>query len=396
MTEAALALNPMQVSKLKEPGRYHDGDGLMLDVRAAGSKGWIVRLQSDGKRRDYGLGSLKDVSLAEAREKAREYRKLLRSGLDPLEAKRSARPAVPTFRLAATQVHAEHKAGWRNSKHGAQWLTTLQTYVFPLFGDLSIDKVETGHVRDALAEIWLTKPETARRVRQRIGTVLDFAHGKGWREHPFSMSAVNRSLPKQAKQTGRFEAMPYSELPGFLSGLRERTSMGRLAVELAVLTAARSNEIRGARWSEFNLEAAVWTVPAERMKAGKEHKVPLSGEALDVLRRAAELRIEATDLVFYGLKRGRPLSDMTLLKVLRDMGLPFTVHGFRSTFRDWVAEQTNTPGEVAEAALAHAIPNKVEAAYRRTNYLEKRKALMAAWGAFSRPSRSPVIALRGA
>jgi integrase len=394
--EALVALNPMQVGRLKEAGRYHDGDGLMLDVRSTGSKTWIVRLQSGGKRRDYGLGSLKDVSLAEAREKAREYRKLLRSGVDPLETKRKIKQALPTFRVAATQVHAEHKAGWRNSKHGAQWLSTLQTYVFPTFGDLPIDKVENGHVRDALAEIWLTKPETARRVRQRIGTVLDFAHGKGWREHPFSMSAVNKALPKQFKQTGRFEAMPYTDVPEFLTQLRERTSMGRLAVELAVLTAARSNEVRGAHWGEFDLEAAVWTVPADRMKAGKEHKVPLSPEALDVLERAKSLRIEATDLVFYGQKRGKPLSDMTLLKVLRDMDVAFTVHGFRSSFRDWVAEKTTVPGEVAEAALAHAIPNKVEAAYRRTNYLEKRFQLMRLWGAYCYGHAAKVVAMRSA
>jgi integrase len=389
-----MKLNPMQVSKLRDTGRYHDGNGLMLDVRPTGAKTWVVRLQSAGRRRDYGLGSLKDVSLAEAREKAREYRKLLRSGIDPLEAKQRALPAMPTFRAAAIQVHGEHKAGWRNSKHGAQWLSTLQTYVFPRFGDLPIDKVESGHVRDALAEIWLTKPETARRVRQRVGTVLDFAHGKGWREHPFSMSAVNRSLPKQAKQTGRFEAMPYEQVPDFLARLREKTAMGRLAVELVVLTAARSNEVRGARWNEFDLGTGIWTVPAGRMKAGKEHKVPLSLGALDVLERAKAMRIEATDFVFHGLKRGHPLSDMTLLKVLKSMGLPFTVHGFRSSFRDWVAEKTSVPGEVAEAALAHAITNKVEAAYRRTNYLEKRADLMRLWGAFcSSSAKSNVIAL---
>jgi integrase len=210
-------------------------------------------------------------------------------------------------------------------KHGAQWLSTLQTYVFPKFGDLSIDKVDTGHVRDALADIWLTKPETARRVRQRVGTVLDFAHGKGWRLHPFSMSVVNRALPKQPKKDGRFEAMPYADVPGFLMRLRERTTMGRLALELVVLTATRSGEVRGARWGEFDLARGVWTIPAVRMKAGKVHQVPLSLAALDVLKRAAELRLEATDLVFHGLKRGQPLSDMTLLKVLRDMEQPYTV-----------------------------------------------------------------------
>jgi integrase len=379
-------LNPLQVKNLKEPGRYSDGDGLLLEVRPGGSKSWIVRLQSNGKRRDYGLGSFKDISLTEARDKAREYRKQLRSGIDPLAVKRKALEQIPTFRDASKAVHTEHKPSWRNGKHGAQWLATLETYAFPYFGDLPVDQVETGNVRDALAEIWLSKPETARRVRQRIGTVLDYAHGKGWRSHAFGMAAVNKSLPKQPPKIGHFEAMPYTRVPEFSEAIRKRVSMGRLALEALILTATRSGEVRGARWSELDLDAALWTIPAERTKTGKRtgkpHIVPLSPAAVDVFRRAKELRIDASDLVFHGSKRGQPLSDMTLLKVLRDLKEPYTVHGFRSTFRDWVAEQTNFPCEVAEAALAHTIPNKVEAAYRRTDFLEKRRKLMEAWGAY--------------
>jgi integrase len=389
-------LNPLQVRNIKEPGRYSDGDGLLLEVRPGGSKSWIARLQSNGKRRDYGLGSLKDVSLTEARDKARDYRKQLRAGIDPLAAKRKALGNIPTFREAAKAVHAEHKASWRNGKHGAQWLATLSSYVFPKFGDLRIDQIDTGQVRDALAEFWLTKPETARRVRQRIGTVLDYAHGKGWREHPFGMGAVNKALPRQPRKTGRFEAMPYARVPEFLRALKERVSMGRLALEAAILTAARSGEVRGARWSEIDLHAATWTIPAERMKAGKEHIVPLSPAGVDVFKRAAALRIEASDLVFHGSKRGQPLSDMTLLKVLRDANEPFTVHGFRSAFRDWVADQTNYPGEVAEAALAHAIPNAVEAAYRRTTFMEKRRKLMDAWAAYCSNGGDNVVRLASA
>jgi len=371
-------LNPLQVRNLKEPGRYSDGDGLILEVRPGGSKSWLARLQSNRRRRDYGLGSLKDISLNEAREKAREYRKLLRAGIDPLEAKRQFRE-IPTFKAAAKAYHSEWKKRRRNAKHEAQWLSTLESYAFPRFGDLRVDQIGTGQVRDALADIWLTKPETARRVRQRIGKVLDYAHGAGWRS-AFAMNAVNGSLPEQPRKTGRFEAMPYARIPEFSGTIKERPSMGRLALEALILTAARSGEIRGACWSELDLEAATWTVPAERMKAGKDHVVPLSPAALDVFRRAAELRTEATELVFYGSKRGKPLSDMTLLKVLRDLKEPYTVHGFRSAFRDWVAEQTNVAGEIAEAALAHAIPNKVEAAYKRTDFLDKRRKLMDAWG----------------
>lgn len=384
-------LNPIQVKTLIAPGRYMDGDGLMLEVKPSGSKSWVVRLQAGGKRRDYGLGSFKDIGLSEARDLARDYRKKLRLGLDPIAARRTV-STTPTFAEAAGTVHEEHKRGWRNGKHGAQWLSTLKTYAFPAIGQLQVDAVTTGQVRDLLAEIWLMKPETARRVRQRIGTVMDYAHGKGWRD-PFVMSAVNKALPKQPRKSGRFEALPYADVPAFVAKLRERLSIGRLALEALILTAARSGEIRLACWSEVDMEKATWTVPAERMKAGKTHIVPLSDAALGVFKRAAEFRTGGTDLVFPGAKRGRPLSDMTLLKILRDMKVDATVHGFRSSFRDWCAEETSFSGEVAEAALAHAIPNKVEAAYRRTDFFEKRRKLMDAWSAFCSASSAPVVKL---
>lgn len=389
-------LNPTQVRNLAEPGRYMDGDGLMLEIKPGGSKTWLVRLQADGRRRDYGLGSFKDVSLSEAREKARAYRRQLRAGIDPVEAKRKSALRIPEFGEAALVVHGEHKAGWKNSKHGAQWLSTLEAYAFPSFGGVRIDMVDTGHVRDALAAIWLTKPETARRVRQRIATVLDYGHGKGWREHPFVMGPVNKALPRQPRKDGHFAAMPFANVPNFLSRLRERQSIGRLALEALILTAARSGEIRGAAWSELDLDASIWTIPALRMKGGKTHVVPLSPVAVAVFRRAAEFRRATDDLVFHGLKRGKPLSDMTLLKVLRDMGEPYTVHGFRSAFRDWVAEDTNVPGEIAEAALAHAIPNRVEAAYRRTDYLDKRRKLMEAWAKYCTGAGKNIVRLASA
>ena len=253
--------------------------------------------------------------------------------------------------------------------------------------------VDSGHVRDALAAIWLTKPETARRVRQRIATVLDYGHGKGWREQPFVMGQVNKALPRQPRKDAHFSAMPFANVSSFLSRLRERQSIGRLAVEALILTAVRSGEIRGAAWSELDLDAATWTIPASRMKAGKAHVVPLSPAAVAVFTQAAEFRRATDDLVFHGLKRGNPLSDMTLLKVLRDMGEPYTVHGFRSAFRDWVAEETNVPGEIAEAVLAHAIPNRVEAAYRRTDYLDKRRKLMEAWGAYCTGAGTNIVRL---
>ncbi len=389
-------LNPTQVRTLVEPGRYMDGDGLMLEIKPTGSKTWLVRLQSNGRRRDYGLGSFKDVSLSEARDKAREFRRQLRGGVDPLEAKRKAALRIPSFRETAIAVHNEHKESWKNAKHGAQWLSTLESYAFPILGDVRIDAVDTGHVRDALAAIWLTKPETARRVRQRIATVLDYGHGKGWREQPFVMGPVNKALPRQPKKDGHFEAMPFAGVPALIERLRERTSIGRLALEALILTATRSGEVRGARWPELDLDRATWTIPAERMKAGKQHIVPLSDAAVATFKTAAEYRRATDDLVFHGLKRGQPLSDMTLLKVLRDMEEPYTVHGFRSAFRDWVAEETNVSGEIAEAALAHAIPNRVEAAYRRTDFLEKRRKLMEAWSAYCSCSKTNIIRLASA
>ncbi len=386
-------LNAVQIRALSEPGRYPAGDGLIVAVKPGGSRSWLFRVQADGKRREYGLGSLRDVTLAEAREAAAAIRKQARSGLDPLAEKRKARAYVPTFREAAAAVHAEHARGWKNGKHRAQWLATLESYAFPTLGERAVDRIESGDVRDVLGPIWLDKPETARRVRQRVGTVLDYAVGKGWRAHPLAMASVTKALPRQPRKDGRFEAMPFADVPAFAVELRSRTSMGRLALEAAILTAARSGEVRGARWDELDLEGATWTIPAERMKAGRVHVVPLSPAALAVFRRAAAFRLAGCELVFPGAARGRPLSDMTLLKVLRDGGRAVTVHGFRSAFRDWAAERTNVAGEVAEAALAHAIPNRVEAAYRRTDFLAKRRDLMERWGAFVAGEAGKVVRL---
>ncbi|MDP9423737.1 MAG: integrase arm-type DNA-binding domain-containing protein [Pseudomonadota bacterium] len=385
-------LTVIKVKSVTEPGRYSDGDGLMLKVKPGGSKSWVLRVQVDGKRRDIGLGSAKTVSLAEARQAADELRRKLARGIDPIAERKQEKIVIPTFKEAAILVHEEHKAAWKNGKHQAQWLSTLKSYAYPGLGDLLVSEIEGPAIRDVLAKIWLAKPETARRVRQRIGTVLDWAYAKGYRASEAPMRSLSKGLPRQPKKDRHFAAMSFAEVPVFLQILRRRESMGRLALEALILTAARSGEIRMARWPELDLEAGLWSIPAERMKMGRPHIVPLSPQAIDVFKRAAKHRIPATDLVFYGIKAKRPLSDMTLLKILRDMEAGVTVHGFRSAFRDWVAEQTNYPGEVAEAALAHAIPNKVEAAYRRTDFLEKRRSLMGDWGAFcSRPMLKVVV-----
>lgn len=373
-------LTAIGIRNLKQPGRYSDGNGLILDIGKSGRGSWIVRVQVDGRRRDIGLGSLSSLSLGQAREAAAQIRRDAKVGIDVVAARKREQNVIPTFKTAALKVHAEHKAAWKNGKHQLQWMRTLEVYVFPAIGDSLVSDIEGPAIRDLLAPIWLSKPETARRVRQRIGTVLDWAFAKGYRSTEAPMRSLSKGLPRQPRKNGHFEAMSFTDIPAFVASLRERVSGGRLALELLILTAARSGEVRGCRWSEIDLSKQLWTIPAHRMKAGEVHVVPLSDAAIDVLKRAEIFRSPLSDLVFPGQNPRRALSDMTLLKILRDRQLGVTVHGFRSTFRDWVAEETNYAGEIAEAALAHAIPNKVEAAYKRTDFLEKRKALMADWG----------------
>lgn len=387
-------LTATAVRAARKPGRYHDGQGLMLLVKQSGARSWLLRIQVNGKRRDFGLGSASDVSLAEARERAIETRKLVRAGIDPVASKRASRAAtaaIPTFREAAIAAHADHKGGWRNEKHRAQWLSTLQTHAFPTLGDARVDQVDAGMIANALRPIWLAIPETARRVRQRIAAVLDWAHGKGFRSAEAPTRSIGKLLARQPKKDGHFAAMDYANLPAFVTRLEEGSSVGRLALRFLILTAGRSGEVRGTMWSEIDLERGLWTVPATRMKGGKSHVVPLSPSALVVLEAAKEGRTDRTDqLVFPGL-HGKQLSDMTLTKALRTAGATnATVHGFRSSFRDWAAERTLFEGAVVEAALAHTNANRVEAAYRRTNYLEKRRSLMDEWAGFLAGPKRPV------
>ncbi|MFZ5744875.1 MAG: tyrosine-type recombinase/integrase [Pseudomonadota bacterium] len=375
-------LTAVQVRNLREPGRYSDGEGLILKFFGSGRGSWIVRVQADGKRRDIGLGTLAEVGLAEAREAARGISRDMKNGVNIVVERKKEREEVPTFKAAAELVHEEHKAGWKNGKHQQQWMNTLETYAFPKIGKVLVSDIEGPAIRDVLAPIWLTKPETARRVRQRIGAVLDWAYSKGYRASEAPIRSLAKGLPRQPKKRGHFEAMPYEEVPDFIAELRSRVSIGRLALEFLILTATRSGEARGCTWSEFDLKKGLWTIPAERMKAGKAHVVPLTTSALDALARVRLFRSPASDFVFQGQNPKKTISDMTLLKIMRDRDSGVTIHGFRSSFRDWAAENSDMPGEVAEAALAHTVSNKVEAAYRRTNYLEKRKVLISDWTDF--------------
>ena len=385
--------------KHAKPGRHADGKGLYLLVKPSGAKSWVMRVQVGGRRRDFGLGSLDIVSLTEARDRALECRKMAKNGLDPSLERKKAQRAIPTFEEAARRYHETVKASWRNGKHADQWLSTLKAHAFPTIGSTRVDHIDAPIVQSVLLPIWLTLPETARRVRQRIGSVLDFAHGQGWRATETPRNAINTLLKriKQPRRSGGFAAMPYAELPAFMGELRAGSlTVGRLALQFLILTAARSGEVRGARWDEIDLDKAQWNIPAERMKAGTAHSVPLTPAAIEALRQVREITpVRKGQPIFPGLK-GKPLSDATLAKVMRVAGGDAcTVHGMRSAFRDWIAEQTSFPGDWAEAALAHTLTNKVEAAYKRTKFLEQRRKLMAAWADFLTETSSNVVQLVG-
>lgn len=376
---------------LSNPGTYQDGDGLFLKVDKRGGAYWLLRLQRDGKRQDIGLGSAKLLPLSEARQKANDLRKAVKiDRRDVLAERKDEAAAKVTFREAARQYHKENEAGWKSTIYARQWLASLDSHAFPKLGDIPTGGITAADIIKVLMPIWQEIPETARQVRNRICVVLDYAHAKGWRssEAPSGNGSLKagRGLPRQVKTRENRKAMPYVALPSFIEALRGKPSYSRLALELLILTGVRSQEVRLATWDEFDLECQLWIVPADHMKRGKAHIVPLSGAALEVVTRARALRLANTDVVFPGMA-GKPMSDMTLLKVMRDMGKPFHVHGFRSTFTDWAANE-GFADAVVEAALAHKTPDAVQAAYRRTTYLGTsdkpgaRVKLMEAWGAF--------------
>lgn len=375
---AEKALSAAFVRTVKEPGKYTDGHGLFLKVEPSGAKRWVQRIVIRGKRSEIGMGSASLVSLAEARASALENRKLARAGGDPLQAKRASE-ALLSFEDAARKVHKIHEPTWRNKKHAAQFLSTLETYTFPRIGRIKVSDVTTADVLAVLQPIWLEKPETARRVRQRIGTVMKWAVANGWRtDNP--ADAISQALPKQQDTQRHRKALPYDKVPEFLETLKGSNAgeATKLALELLILTASRSGEVRLSDWSEFDLEQGIWTRPAQRMKSKKEHRVPLSPRALEILEQAARLG-DGKGLVFPGTVYGKPLSDMTLSKLTKALGYEVDVHGFRTSFKTWAQERTNTPRDVSEAALAHVVKDKAEAAYARSDFFEKRRTLMERW-----------------
>jgi len=386
-------LTALAVDKSKRRGYYGDGGGLFLQVGVSGSKSWVFRFKEAGKLHEMGLGATHTIGLAEARERARECRRLRLDGIDPIEARKVARAQARlaaakavTFKNCAERYIASHQAGWRSLAHAAQWPSTLGRYVYPVFGSLPVQAIDVGLVLKALEPIWTAKPETAGRVRGRIESVLDWATSRGYRQgdNPARWRGhLENLLPTKSKvrRVKHHAALPYAEIGEFIAQLKQQEGVAAQALEFTILTAGRTGEVIGSRWSALSLAERLWTIPAERMKAGKEHRVPLSDAARAILEQMQAIRQD--DFVFPGGKTKRPISNMAMAMTLRRMGRDdLTVHGFRSTFRDWAAERTDFPSEVAEMALAHAVGDKVEAAYRRGDLFQKRRQLMDAWSEF--------------
>ena len=376
-------LTVRRIETAKGPAKLTDEHGLYLRVSPRGAKSWIQRLNIQGLRTDNAIGHYPALSLAEARATAFERWKIAKSGGDPRKADGKS-VLGPTFAEAAEAVIAMHEPTWRSPKSGPQWRASLETYAYPTIGSLPVSDITPGHVMAVLEPIWNKKRETARRVKQRISAICRWAVAQGHRTDDPAGIVIDAALPRNGVERRHMPALHYDEVADCVSKVkasRRASASSKLALEFLVLTAARSSEVRKATWDEIDVEGAVWTLPAERMKANREHRVPLSGRALEVLNDAAELA-EELGLVFPGAGAGRPLSENTHAKLLRELGFDAVTHGFRSSFRDWAAEQTHTPHAVMEAALAHTIRNKAEAAYARSDLFEKRRSLMEAWASY--------------
>jgi integrase len=393
MPRALNKLTALRVARERRPGMYADGGGLYLRVAEGGSKQWIFRYVTNGRLRDMGIGPTHTLTLAEARERATQARKLRLDGIDPIEQKRARVAALRTvdakamtFRQCADAFIASHEAGWGSAVHRRQWANSIAQYAHPVIGGLPVHAIETALVMKVIEPLWTTIPETASRVRGRIESVLDWAKVRGYRagENPARWRGhLDHLLPARSKvrRVKHYAALPYTEIGAFVGKLREESSVSARGLEFLILTAARLGEVVGATWSEIDLSNRVWAVPVTRMKSGREHRVPLSAAAVALLTGMSEVR--NSDFVFFGRYPGAPLNRGTLLWLAKRLGGAHTnVHGFRSTFRDWAAERTTFAREVAEMALAHAIPDAVEAAYRRGDLFDKRRKLMDAWAAY--------------
>jgi integrase len=395
MPKRAAELGPLQVSRLKAVGMHAVGvvPGLHLQITSPSAKSWVLRATVGARRRDIGLGGYPAVTLAMAHDKARQAREKIRQGIDPVLEVKALRSALiaaqvgaKTFRQCAEQYIADKSPEWKSAKHGAQWTATLEAYALEKIGNLQVRDVDTPHVLAVLQPIWKDKTETATRVRSRMELILDWAATHRYRDGPNPArwkGHLDKLLhkPRKVTKVEHHPAIAVDQVGAFMSDLRQQAGMGAKALEFAVLTAARSGEVRGATWSEIDLDKALWTIPGKRMKSGKEHRVPLAPAAVKLLKGLKDESAKDKDFVFPAAKGG-PLSDMTLSAVMRRMEVEAVPHGMRSSFRDWAAERTNFPRETAEMALAHVVDDKTEAAYRRGDLFEKRRKLMEAWATF--------------
>lgn len=390
-------LSVKSIAALKQSGMYSDDDtpGLYLRIGPTGAKSWVLRTLVHGKRREMGLGSVNVVGLAEARDLARTHRKTARQGGDPLAERKRAK-GIPTFHDAAKSVHEALLPTWRNKKHAETWLATVEAHAVPKIGSRPIDTITSGDVLEILSPIWTSKPETAKRLKQRLSTIMDWSKGKGYLTAGNPVTGIDRALPRMERSKVHMAALAWREVPDFLTDLAGREGISARCLEFIILTAARSGEARGARWEEIDFAQKVWTVPAERMKRKKPHRVPLSDAALAVLEA-----VNGMDAVycFPSPQRnrtagGKPLSDMVFKSLFARMGREgFVTHGFRSSFRDWASESAHAPREVAEACLSHATGNAVEQSYARSDLLERRRGLMDAWGRFATGAAGQVVEL---
>lgn len=386
-------LSVRKIDALTKIGNYGDGGGLWLQVSKWQTKSWVFRFTFDGKRREMGLGSCKDVSLADARMLAESFRRMVRNDTDPIEARKAERTAkrtermnIVTFSFCAEKYIEAHRHGWKNAKHAQQWTNTLAQYAYPIVGEMPIKNVDTALVLRILEPIWTTKTETASRLRSRLENILDWATTHGYRtgDNPARWKGhLENLLPKPSKvrKVEHHAALPYSQMNTFMKALRQHDSISALALEFLVLTAARTSEVIAATWDEIDLKEKVWTIPASRMKAEREHSVPLSSRCIEILNKAAIMR--QSDFLFPGSRTNKGLSNAAMDKLLQvTLNYDYTVHGFRSSFRDWAGECTNYPRDLCEMALAHTIKDKTEAAYRRGEMLEKRRRMMDDWQKF--------------
>ena len=380
------------VENVSEAGKYYDQHGLFLHVRPSGAKKWLQRYTFQGRRREIGLGSAKIVSVATARRNAHQNLVLVSEGIDPIEDKKQD-SIIPRFEVAAREVYEESRPTWRNAKHAAQFITTLETYAFPVIGSMSVKEINSSHILRILSPIWVTKAETAKRVRQRLSTVFKYCVAQQWRKDDPADIAIVKALPYLKKKVQHRKSISYNDVSDFIETV-SKSSAGlstKLGLEFLILTATRSGEVRNARWNEIN--GSLWIIPEGRMKAGIEHRVPLSNRCMEILEEAQNIN-QGSDYIFEGTKPDKPLSENTFNKLMKELGLEVHAHGFRTSFRTWTQEKTHYPNEVAEAALAHSLKDSAEAAYARSDLLEKRAEMMEAWAQFISASTENVISIR--